>query len=217
MLEGNPQIGRKSNFLTDLPNEDLIVLVNGGGARKLSAAYDIAPPVNVPVELDILVSDASGSKIEIIDAATGHSMATRQLDDSGQARYADFEIQLVGQAVENDVFHILDNDGATGDASNINALIALQQANVDGDFSGGFQDIFNATLTRVGASVRANDVALEAAEAGRDAALEAEMSFTGVNLDAEAAALLEYQQAYQASARVLSTARELFQTLMEVI
>ncbi|MGB0342404.1 MAG: flagellar hook-associated protein FlgK [Parvibaculales bacterium] len=203
--------------LTDLPNEDLIVLVNGGGARKLSAAYDIAPPVNMPVELDILVSDASGSKIEIIDAATGHSLATRLLDDNGQARYADFEIQLVGQAVENDVFHILDNDGATGDASNINALIALQQANVDGDFSGGFQDIFNSTLTRVGASVRANDVALEAAEAGRDAALEAEMSFTGVNLDAEAAALLEYQQAYQASARVLSTARELFQTLMDVI
>ena len=68
--------------LTDLPNEDLIVLLME--AVRAIRPYDIAPPVNVPDELDILVGDASGSS-EIIDAATGHSMATRQLDDSGQA------------------------------------------------------------------------------------------------------------------------------------
>ena len=38
-----------------------------------------------------------------------------------------------------------------------------------------------------------------------------------MNLDSEAAALIEFQQAYQASARVLSTARELFQTLIDVV
>ena len=41
--------------------------------------------------------------------------------------------------------------------------------------------------------------------------------FAGVNLDTEAAALIEFQQAYQASARILSTARELFNSLMEVV
>ena len=51
----------------------------------------------------------------------------------------------------------------------------------------------------------------------RDSAKEAEAEFSGVNLDTEAAALLEFQQAYQASARILSTARELFQSLMEVV
>ena len=49
------------------------------------------------------------------------------------------------------------------------------------------------------------------------AAKEAEAEFAGVNLDTEAAALIEFQQAYQASARILSTARELFQSLMEVV
>ena len=46
---------------------------------------------------------------------------------------------------------------------------------------------------------------------------EAEAEFSGVNLDEEAASLLEFQQAYQASARILTTARELFQSLMDVI
>ena len=47
--------------------------------------------------------------------------------------------------------------------------------------------------------------------------MEAEASFSGVNLDTEAAALLEFQQAYQASARILQTARELFRTLIDTI
>jgi len=38
--------------------------------------------------------------------------------------------------------------------------------------------------------------------------------FSGVDLDTEAARLLEQQQAYQALARVLSTAQEMMDTLL---
>ena len=41
--------------------------------------------------------------------------------------------------------------------------------------------------------------------------------FAGVSLDDEAAHLLEFQQAYQASARILQTARELFEALIKVV
>ena len=77
--------------------------------------------------------------------------------------------------------------------------------------------IFNTIVAGVGASVQSGDISLQAAEANRDAAAEAETQFSGVNLDTEAAALMEFQQAYQASARILSTARELFQALMDVV
>ena len=89
------------------------------------------------------------------------------------------------RAVENDVFHILDNDGATGDASNINALIALQRLMWTAIFlviSGYFQCHVDAGWSC------ALPMMYGSSEAGRDAALEL-MSFTGVNLD-EAAALL---------------------------
>ena len=65
--------------------------------------------------------------------------------------------------------------------------------------------------------MQSGDIAAQAAEALRDASLEAESAYTGVNLDTEAANLIEQQQAYQASARVLATARELFDTLIQVV
>jgi flagellar hook-associated protein 1 FlgK len=39
----------------------------------------------------------------------------------------------------------------------------------------------------------------------------------GVNLDEEAARLLQYQQAYQASAKMLSIAQNIFDSLMQSV
>ena len=50
-----------------------------------------------------------------------------------------------------------------------------------------------------------------------EASIEAESAYSGISLDTEAARLIEQQQAYQASARVLQTARELFDTLIDRI
>jgi flagellar hook-associated protein 1 FlgK len=72
-------------------------------------------------------------------------------------------------------------------------------------------------IAGVGSSVNSSKIAVEVQEENSVAAKEAEAEFAGVNLDTEAAALIEFQQAYQASARILSTARELFQSLMEVV
>ena len=83
--------------------------------------------------------------------------------------------------------------------------------------SGGFQKVFSATVAKLGALVQSGKIAADSAIALRDASLEAESKFTGVNLDTEAANLIEQQQAYQASARVLATARELFETLIQTV
>ena len=69
----------------------------------------------------------------------------------------------------------------------------------------------------MGASVLSGDLSLEAAEATKQAAIASELEFSGVSLDTEAAQLLEQQQAFQASARILATARQLFQTLLDVV
>jgi len=72
-------------------------------------------------------------------------------------------------------------------------------------------------VTSVGASLRANETSLKASEAIMEASIDAEAAYSGISLDTEASRLIEQQQAYQASARVLQTARELFQTLMDVV
>ena len=82
---------------------------------------------------------------------------------------------------------------------------------------GNFQEIFSNTVAKVGSNVQTNKLSLTAAEANKDASEAALSEFSGVSLDDEAAHLLEFQQAYQASARLLQTARELFQSLIEVV
>ena len=72
----------------------------------------------------------------------------------------------------------------------------------------------NTTLEERAASIEGQ---IEAAEATKEAAIASELEFSGVSLDTEAAQLLEQQQAFQASARILSTARELFRTLLDVV
>jgi flagellar hook-associated protein 1 FlgK len=44
----------------------------------------------------------------------------------------------------------------------------------------------------------------------------AQQSLSGVNLDEEAANLIRYQQAYQASGKVLQVAATLFDTILEL-
>ena len=85
------------------------------------------------------------------------------------------------------------------------------------DKSGNFQEIFNGIVATIGSSVQASKLTTESAEALKDSAEGFEAQFSGVNLDEEAANLIEQQQAYQASARILSTARELFDTLLESV
>ena len=61
-------------------------------------------------------------------------------------------------------------------------MIAQQSGDMNGKGSGGFSDIFSTIVATVGASVRSNEQALDGADATREAAIESEAQFSGVNL-----------------------------------
>jgi flagellar hook-associated protein 1 FlgK len=205
--------------LGNMPDEDLIVVLTGGASRKISANYDIRPPESAVMirDLAVQVTDAENNIVEFIDTETGTSMATRTLSSRNAASAKGFDIKLSGDLQINDKFHIATNYDGVGDGRNLEAIIALQMPNDEEMEIGAFQEIFGSMVATLGSSVRTSKLNLEAAEALRDAAVEAEASYSGVNLDTEASKLIEQQQAYQASARILSTARELFQTLLQSI
>ena len=205
------------NFtLTNLPPEELIVIVSGGGARKIAANFDSTPPVfeEITPELTINVTNDAGNVIDILDKATGHSIATRQLDSAGAAEAMGFLFKIDGRAVKGDIYNFSANSGGVGDNRNISSVLELQR---EKNGKGGFQQIFSNLVSKVGSQVKSGKLNVEAAEAMREASEEAEAQFSGVNLDSQAAALIEFQQAYQASSRILQTARELFQTLIDSV
>ena len=203
--------------LTNLPPEDLIIVMTGGGAKKIAAEYgEITPPVDSS-ELKLVIDSTNNKKVEILDADTGHSIATRLIPDDGIITGAGKSLRFTGEAVVNDSFTITNNTEGVGDNRNVLQMIALQESDVNGVNSGSFQDIFNATAAEIGSTVRSGEMSVQDAEASRDEAKALEDERAGVSLDEEAAALIQFQQAFSANARIIQTARELFDSLMMVV
>jgi flagellar hook-associated protein 1 FlgK len=68
---------------------------------------------------------------------------------------------------------------------------------------------------RIGEDASMAKVTLASAEAMKVQSQNWFESVSGVSLDEEAANLIKYQQSYAAAARILSTAQELFNTILQ--
>lgn len=80
----------------------------------------------------------------------------------------------------------------------------------------GYESKLTALVSGNAASIQARNTVVAAQSAIHDGAITARDAVSGVDLDTEAVDLLRFQQAYQASSRVISAAREMFQTLMDI-
>jgi len=206
-------------ILSDLPSEELIVFLGENGARRVALQFDEAPNIGAEIQrnLEIRVKNADENVIEVFDEETGTSIATRTLNSDGETHALGFDLAFDGVFDEEDRFHISGNADGKGDNRNLQNILNLQAVNFSNTSVGGFQKVYNKEVSRLGAIVQSGKVAAEAATALKEASIEAESAYSGVNLDTEAANLIQQQQAYQASARILSTARELFDTLIQVV
>lgn len=127
-----------------------------------------------------------------------------------------FTLQLTGVPGNGDVINI-DPTPATSLASNngnARALLALR----DGLILGGrtMTDSWSQSLADMGVRVQS---AGSSASISAAVALQTEQVRSGqdgVNLDEEAARLIQFQQSYQAAAKMLQVAQSLFDTLLQV-
>jgi flagellar hook-associated protein 1 len=128
-----------------------------------------------------------------------------------------WEVQISGTPASGDSFTVTSNAGGTGD--NRNALAAANRQNV-GVLQNGTTSItggLSALITGLGSQAQQINTAQTAQSAVNSQALTSVQSLTGVNLDEEAASLLQWQQAYQASAQALSIGNSLFTTLIDSV
>ncbi len=212
-------LAKQRLILSDLPDEELIIFVGNTGAKRLTMQFDqiISPVDQIGRDLEVRVKDAEANIIEVFDSETGTSLATRSLDTDGKTKVLGFELAFGGKFDAEDRFNIASNKLGTGDNRNLQEILNLQSTGIGDGVTGGFQKMYNNEVSRLGAIVQSGKIASEAATALKEASIEAESAYSGVNLDTEAANLIQQQQAYQASARILSTARELFDTLLQVV
>ncbi len=79
-----------------------------------------------------------------------------------------------------------------------------------------YQGAYSQLVSDIGNKTREVSVTEAAQQALLEQATSESQSLSGVNLDEEAANLMKYQQAYQASAKVIDMASKLFDTILAI-
>jgi flagellar hook-associated protein 1 len=128
-----------------------------------------------------------------------------------------WQVQISGSPAAGDTFTVQSNASGTGD--NTNALAAANQQTT-GLLSNGTISVSGAVgamISGAGAQAQQVNTAQTAQTAVNTQATTNVQSISGVNLDEEAANLMQWQQAYQASAQALSVANGLFTTFIDSI
>ncbi len=123
-----------------------------------------------------------------------------------------WQLTLHGTPATNDTLSVSPNTGGTGDNRNALALAALQGSPMVG--GGQIASSYAAIVARVGAETQNAQSFNTAQDSILKDALNAEASVSGVNLDEEASRLMQYQQQYQAAARVIATAKTIFDDVL---
>lgn len=106
-------------------------------------------------------------------------------------------------------------DWYTRDAGNAGAMMALRDKVM---FDGAtLSDGFAGAMAQIGTRTQSAQFASNLSTAMADNLEQDRTAISGVNLDEEAARLIQYQQAYQASAKMLSIAQNIFDNLMQSV
>ncbi|PSV28748.1 flagellar hook-associated protein FlgK [Photobacterium sp. GB-56] len=111
----------------------------------------------------------------------------------------------------------LGRTNAVGGNSNFLAMQQIQHGKTMNEGKSSVIDLFEGLATDIGMLKNNADKTAEVNQLDFDAASERVSNLSGVNLDEEAANLMKFQQSYMASSRIMSVAKETFDTLMRTV
>ena len=134
-----------------------------------------------------------------------------------QVSFNGYSFALSGVPKQGDKFTVGPNDSGVSDNRNALLLAQFQTAKTLDGGKATYQGVYASMVNQVGNKAREVQVGSQAQQSLADQAQKSRDSVSAVNLDEEAANLLRYQQAYQASAKVIAVAGKLFDNLLQVM
>ena len=182
---------------------------------------------SAPARIEITGKTGNAYDLEVFakdGTSLGTVTGTTDLDGVlAQAGLADpdYDVDINGEPAVGDSYEMEYNLNGFDDNSNGQELSDLQRQQLvrrDGaeDFEPTmtFNESYGRLVSDVGSKVSQNRVLRESAEAIKGQTEALYESQSGVNLEEEAANLIQYQQAYTASARIITTSQTIFDTLL---
>jgi flagellar hook-associated protein 1 FlgK len=171
-------------------------------------ALDATPAVTIGGRVDLVMDDGvsvqgRGNLIESIPTA-------RQTDRG-------YQVSISGQPSSGDTFQVNYNTNGFADNRNAVAMAAIQNRNVLQSGTVTLQGAVANVVNQVANRSQETSINRDASETLLTQVQQARAEVSGVNLDEEAAKLIQFENAYSASAQLITVARNLFDTLLNAV
>lgn len=194
-------------------------LGNTGTANIDAGGMEVLDPNVMPLPGPVTLTYASATNTWSVTGAWAATIPSSAYV-AGQQNVIDLNgvrFTLSGTPQDGDKFYLEPNLNGISDNRNAQALGALQTKKLMGGNSASFGDAYSQIVSMIGNKTREVQVTLKAQETLANEANDAVQQLSGVNLDEEAANLIRYQQAYQASAKMIDVASKLFDEFMAAV
>ncbi len=159
----------------------------------------------------------SGANAYSVTNAAGATVASGAYAAGVPIAFNGVNVTLAGTPAAGDSFAINDNANGTGDNSNALKLAGILNQNVLAGGTASLSGVVNAYVGTVGNQTAQAQNGATAQQSVVTSAKNAQSSVSGVNLDEEAAHMVQYQQAYEAAAQVIQASETLFQSLISAL
>ena len=185
---------------------------SGAYLAEFATGGQLSPP--------IMLRFTSPTAYDVMNSSTGAIISTGNAFTPGIVNTITFgapvayQIEIDGEPDTGDEFTVDYNGTGVGDNRN---AVALGETRVEDLLDSGslnFEDAYGRLLERVGSKTAQAQISRDAAESLLAQTRSTRDSISGVSMEEEAANLIRFEQSYNASAQVISIARQLFDTLL---
>jgi len=179
--------------------------------------YDIVDADGTIVTLPVDSANSYVPAKVVGDLLSGLTLTPDAFTGKMTFNLAGVEVEMISGTPEvGDSFTVNYNETGDGDNSNMIKIADLQNQKIMNEGKSTTIDVYSNLLSDIGAKAANADVTMQTMDILLTQSFERIQNISGVNMDEEAANLLQFQQYYSASARVLTVATEIFDTILQI-
>ncbi len=193
-------------------------LLSNIGSGTISAGTVNPLPINADLQqpLTLTFHTPADGQFDVVGTGVGLPAVNQVYTDGADITFNGLTVLISGTPGAGDVFTIGPNNNGNSDSRNALLIAGLQTKNILVGGTANYQSTYGQLVSQVGNKTRELIVTNEAQANLLAQTNESLQSLSGVNLDEEAANLLRYQQAFQASGKIIEVSSTLFDTLLNI-
>jgi len=188
---------------------------NTGTGAISAGVVNGPPPPSVNLQQTVTIQFTGPGTFNVTGTGTGNPTGVAYTAGA-PITFNGWTVNITGAPRAGDTFTVGANVSGVSDNRNALLLAGLQTRSTIGNGSATYQSAYSQTVASIGARARELNVSVAAQTSLVQQTEATQQGLSGVNLDEEAANLIRYQQAYQASGKMIEIASRLFESLLAI-